>query len=69
MHNLADNAGYEALVDSLRNLLKTELTAQGDPRVTGMGDVFESYPRISSMRPFPGFKERGQYNPAYQKKQ
>jgi uncharacterized sulfatase len=69
VNNLAHKEGYQDLVDSLRNLLKTELTAQGDPRVTGMGDVFESYPRISRMRPFPGFKEQGQYNPAYQQGQ
>jgi hypothetical protein len=35
----------------------------------GMGDIFESYPRVSSMRPqLGGFAERGEYNPKYQAK-
>jgi len=44
-----------------------KLKKQGDPRVTGNGDIFESYPRFGAMRNFPGFKKRGEYNPAFQK--
>jgi hypothetical protein len=32
----------------------------------GRGDIFESYPRYSGMRPhLGGFAEQGEYNPAY----
>ena len=48
-----------------KKTLINELKKQGDPRVLGTGDVFESYPRFGAMRNFPGFKERGKYNPAY----
>ncbi len=42
------------------------LTEQGDPRAHGRGDIFESYPRVSHMRPeLGGFAERGEYNPKY----
>jgi uncharacterized sulfatase len=42
------------------------LREQGDPRALGTGDIFESYPRVSRMRPeLGGFAERGEYNPKY----
>jgi uncharacterized sulfatase len=51
----------------LRKELDDTLTAQGDPRMTGNGDVWESYPRFGKMRPeLGGFAERGKYNPKYQ---
>ena len=58
----------------LRGALTTEAAAevmalladQKDPRATGAGDVFESYPRFGSMRPqLGGFAEQGLYNEAY----
>ena len=50
-------------------MLEKALTEQQDPRVLGTGDIFESYPRVSSMRPaLGGFAERGTYNPKYQPK-
>jgi uncharacterized sulfatase len=66
MNNLAEIAEMQKIKAELRELLHAELKKQQDPRVLGNGDIFESYPRISSMRQFEGFKERGQYNPAYQ---
>ena len=67
MRNLAGEPGYATLVDQLGDLLMLELTKQEDPRATGKGEIFESYPRYSSMRPhLGGFAERGAYNPAFQ---
>jgi len=67
MTNLAGRAEYEAIRRRLHDRLERLLIEQGDPRVFGAGDVFESYPRFMSMRgrEFSGFSERGQYNPAY----
>lgn len=50
----------------LSDLLMKQLTADNDPRATGRGDIFESYPRFGAMRPYPGFIKRGEYNPDYQ---
>lgn len=66
LRNLADSARYQGIRNELKALLFQQLREQGDPRLTGKGDIFESYPRISPMRNFPGFKEQGQYNPAFQ---
>ncbi len=57
-----DYAGKLAEMD--RQLMKL-LEQQKDPRVLGKGDIFESYPRFGLMRLFPGFSERGSYNPAF----
>jgi len=67
MNNLARLPKYEAIKKSLQNRLHTQLQDQGDPRVHGNGDIFESYPRFGSMRYFPGFRTRGEYNPEFQK--
>jgi N-sulfoglucosamine sulfohydrolase len=42
--NLADDAGYNNLKQRLKDQLFDELTEQNDPRVTGNGDIFDSYP-------------------------
>lgn len=68
LKNLAANPNYQRTKAKLRNILETDLKAQGDPRMIGNGDIFESYPRFGAMRDFPGFKEKGKYNPNYQKK-
>ena len=53
---------------ALRAQLDRELTWANDPRVLGKGQVFDSYPRFSPMRPeLGGFAEQGKYNPKYQK--
>lgn len=67
VNNIAEDKAYQEVKNELSHVLEAELKKQGDPRVTGNGDIFDSYPRISSMREFPGFKERGKYNPALQK--
>lgn len=64
--NLANQREYESVANSLKKRLETLLAAEGDPRETGNGDVFESYPRFGQMRNWPGFKQKGKYNPAYQ---
>ena len=37
----------------MRSALKEELRVSGDPRMDGGGDVFETFPRYSSIRVFP----------------
>jgi len=44
MVNLSSNAGYSPVKRRLNELLYTELLEQGDPRVYGKGDVFDTYP-------------------------
>lgn len=66
LRNLAADPAHAAALERLRAMLDGALHAQNDPRVTGRGDVFESYPRVSAMRPhLGGFAERGAYNPKY----
>ncbi len=67
LENLADKASFLAKKEELKALLFEALKEQGDPRVLGTGDIFESYPRFAGMRAFDGFKERGKYNPKYGK--
>ena len=59
---------YTAIARQLKDSLMSLLREQGDPRATGKGDIFESYPRFGLMRDWPGFKERGKYNPAFMEK-
>lgn len=67
LKNLAESPAHAAVRESLSVDLEHTLRAQRDPRVLGTGDVFESYPRHSPMRPeLGGFAEQGQYNPKYQ---
>lgn len=51
--NLAANPEYAAVRQRLNNRLNEYLTETNDPRVVGNGDVWESYPRVSSLRWFP----------------
>jgi N-sulfoglucosamine sulfohydrolase len=68
MHNLAARDEYAAVRKELSEKLNRLLVAQKDPRALGTGDIFESYPRVSGMRPqLGGFAERGKYNPKYQR--
>jgi uncharacterized sulfatase len=68
LKNLAADPDFKVIKTKLRTTLETDLKAQGDPRMNGNGDIFESYPRFGGMRDFPGFKEKGKYNPKFQKK-
>jgi N-sulfoglucosamine sulfohydrolase len=65
LENLASRPSMRATKQNLETLLIAELKKQNDPRVIGGGEVFDSYPRFGSMRPFEGFKEKGAYNPEF----
>ncbi len=52
VHNLADDPQHAEAKDRLRQQLQAHLQATGDPRVTGHGDVWETYPRVSKLRWF-----------------
>jgi len=66
LHNLARHENYAAVRSELSEKLDGLLIQQKDPRALGRGDIFESYPRVSRMRPhLGGFAERGKYNPKY----
>lgn len=61
LKDLAPDPAYRETLAGLRSALEDELLKQGDPRVTGTGDVFDTYPRFGRMRAFPGFREKGKY--------
>jgi len=65
INNLASDPAMQEIKERLSKQLNETLLAQKDPRVTGNGDVFESYPRFASMRNFSGFHNRGNYNPTF----
>jgi uncharacterized sulfatase len=68
VNNLAASAAHAAVKQRLAAEFDRTLTALKDPRLLGTGDVFESYPRHSPMRPeLGGFAEQGQYNPAFRR--
>jgi arylsulfatase A-like enzyme len=43
MNNLAANPEYAAIKKQLREKMEADLTAQGDPRTLGQGDIFDRY--------------------------
>lgn len=51
--NLAADPKHADVVASLRDRLFASLRRTGDLRVTGAGDVWETYPRVSGLRWFP----------------
>lgn len=54
IYNLALDPDYNELTRSFRNQLINFLEETNDPRVTGAGDIWESYPRLRGpMRDFP----------------
>ncbi|MDZ7691126.1 MAG: sulfatase [Balneolaceae bacterium] len=61
LQNLAGEPEFESVREKLSTTLDSVLSAQNDPRAFGY-EIFESYPRYSPMRNFPGFKVRGEYN-------
>ncbi len=66
MKNLAGSPAHAAVLKKLRAQLEKTLLEQQDPRMLGKGDIWESYPRFSPMRPqLGGFAEQGKYNPKY----
>lgn len=67
LNDLNRNPYYQNITTELYAKLMAELERQGDPRLVGKNpDIFESYPRFGGMRYYPGFRERGAYNPAFQ---
>ena len=44
IHNLADDPRMKTVKAALWSQLKTELAAQGDPRIVADGDIFDYYP-------------------------
>ncbi len=65
LNDLASSSALQSVKEKLKRELDNDLKKQGDPRVMGDGDIFDSYPRFGLMRPYDGFKERGKYNPAF----
>lgn len=74
LNNLADDPAYNDVRKKLWQQLKADLEQQGDPRIFGKGDVFDSYPVFRPIvmedeegkGKFPGFSELGEYNPKFQ---
>jgi hypothetical protein len=44
VNNLAGDPNHAANKKMLRAQMEAELTAQGDPRILGRGDIFDFYP-------------------------
>ena len=66
LKNLAGNKEFTPELEKMTKLLMSTLKEQGDPRLHDRGDIFESYPRVSRMRPhLGGFSQQRKYNPAY----
>jgi uncharacterized sulfatase len=53
LKNIADDPAYSEILATMRNDLQQRLTDTQDPRVTGDGDIWESYVRYSPIRKFP----------------
>jgi len=68
LHNLAGKPDHAEIQAGLRKRLMKLLEDQQDPRARG-SEIFDSYPRMSNMRPeLGGFAEQGQYNKKYMNK-
>ncbi len=65
--NLAEDQEYKEIFDSLFGKLKEQLIKNGDPRLHGKGDIWESYPRFMGIRKFGGDHPayHGVYNEYY----
>ena len=53
LKNLAEDPAYKETTTQLRDQLLSYLKKTGDPRANGTGDIWETYPRVSSLRWFP----------------
>lgn len=53
LHNLAADPAFAAQTAELRTQLEAYLVETGDARMTGNGDIWETYPRYSPLRSFP----------------
>lgn len=64
--NIADRPEFSQMKESLWVDLRALLSNHGDPRVTGNGDVWESYPRYGPLKPeLAGTAIQGRYNEQY----
>ncbi len=52
--NLADDPAHQKTFEALKSKLNQTLTSTSDPRILGTGEIFETYPRMSKVRRFPG---------------
>ncbi|MCP4846836.1 MAG: sulfatase [Verrucomicrobiaceae bacterium] len=52
LNNLAENPAFTQIRENLSGQLTNYLKSTADPRATGNGDIFETYPRYSSIRWF-----------------
>ena len=70
MNNLYGDPAYQKKFKELLKLLKDQLTRNGDPRMSGQGDIWESYPRFMGIRKFGGEHPayKGVYNTFYVQK-
>jgi uncharacterized sulfatase len=69
LNNLVKDAAHQKALAQHRAQLEATLKSEGDPRMNGTGEIFDSYPRHSPMKKeLGGFAEQGKYNPAFQKK-
>jgi uncharacterized sulfatase len=53
LHNLAADPAFAKVKNDLAVQLTDYLKQTGDPRVSGNGDIWETYPRYSNIRKFP----------------
>ena len=53
LQNLANAPGYQQIKNELHSMLTTFLNQTQDPRTTGNGDIWDTYPRVSPLRRFP----------------
>jgi N-sulfoglucosamine sulfohydrolase len=53
IHNLAEQPEFQQVKTALSQQLMKYLRESGDPRALENGDVWETYPRVSSLRWFP----------------
>jgi uncharacterized sulfatase len=68
LNNLAGKPEHAEVQAKLSKQLMKLLEDQQDPRAFG-SEIFDSYPRVSGMRPeLGGFAEQGKYNPKYMNK-
>ena len=53
LKNLAGDAAFAATEAALQEQFESILRETGDPRILDGGEIFETYPRVSSLRSFP----------------
>lgn len=52
MKNLANDISFKKQKENLKMLMEAELKKQGDPRMSGTGNIFDSYPSASDAKDF-----------------